>query len=136
MDNDKVIEYQLLRQSLDEGIRAIEDLSRRKQDYEMTLKALEDISPGKDIVVPLGPGVYIEATVKDSKPLVSVGDNIHVSKDFEATKSLVKNQIKLYEQMAKDVESQVNQIAQKLQAVEKELQKILREQKSKKKHEK
>ena len=74
---------EVMRMSLDDSLRARD-----------TLQAVAVSKPGDDVLVPIGAGTFMHATVsKKKKAIVSVGSRVSVEKDLPAAIEFTKSNI-------------------------------------------
>jgi len=101
-ENQKELQKMYLElQFLDEQMKQIQKqitmLDEQLVELNNTIQALDDFNKtaiGANILVPLSPGVFANAELKDNKELlVNVGSNIVVKKNVDETKELLKKRL-------------------------------------------
>ena len=90
---------------------------------KITLEKLSELETETDMIIPIGGGVFIDATVKkQGKPLVDVGSGIVVEKTYEdaikkideRVEEIEKSQVKL-EEMMQQIQAQATEADAKAQ---------------------
>ncbi|MDD5253616.1 MAG: prefoldin subunit alpha [Candidatus Nanoarchaeia archaeon] len=87
----QTLSYQI--QQLQEQLQIIEN---QFTELSILSSALDEVkeSKGKNSLIPLGPGIFAEAELKDTdKVLVNVGSEIMVRKTIQEAKELIEKQI-------------------------------------------
>jgi len=132
----KYMELQMISSQLKQVQQQVEVLSHQIVELSRVNESLEDISKAKkgtDIMAPLGSGIFIKASLKETKEvLLNVGGEIMVNKNTVDAKTLVSNQI---EEMTKIMENLQNEYAKgatRAQEIQMEMQSMMaKAQKSK-----
>lgn len=80
-------------------------------------------SKGKDILAPVGKGIYLKSTIEEKNLFVNVGAGVVVKKSFEDTKAIIESQIKNFQearmQLTANLEIYKNFLAQTFNTIEK-----------------
>ncbi|NOZ81417.1 MAG: prefoldin subunit alpha [DPANN group archaeon] len=116
-------------QMLDEQIKM---LQKQLETYEaqlveiMNMKtAIEEFSkvrPGTEMLVPIGPGIFVKGSVMDTKNLtISVGAGTAVSKTLDEGKGLLDLQARDVEQARMTVLKETERIIEQARKIEKEI---------------
>ncbi len=91
------LELQLLDEQMKQIQKQITMLDEQLVELNNIILALDDFNKtaiGSNILVPLSPGVFANAELKDNKKLlVNVGSNIVVKKNVNETKDLLKKRL-------------------------------------------
>ena len=100
--------------SLEEQLRAVESAV---VDMGSLIIGLDEIKEGKEILSPIGRGIYVNSKVVSEKLKVDIGGRNFVSKNISETKEIIKNQIGKMEEIKKvlieslnDAEREFNEI--------------------------
>lgn len=134
MDKNKIIEYQLLEQQIQQLDNNLRNIDQNIEDINTILKTLDDfkkLKKGDSILVPVANGIFAEANLKASGKLkVNVGSNIVVDKDVEGTKKMMEEQIKELEKYKAETVQYYETMYQKMQLLQGEM---IKEQEKEKK---
>ncbi|MFW6233548.1 MAG: prefoldin subunit alpha [Nanoarchaeota archaeon] len=93
-------------QSIDNGIQEIEIL-------KSGLDSIKD-STGKEILAPIGRGVFIKAKILSDKLITDIGDRNLVEKDINDTKRISQEQIEKLEELRKELQDKLKEIDNEL----------------------
>lgn len=120
----KYIEFQLLNQHIKKIDQQLAELGQQLTGLLILKDGLGDLkkTTSKDLFVSLGPGVFLEATLKDTeRVLVNVGSNILVKKLAENTKEMISGQIDEMRELIQKIEQEMETEKTQLEALQKEL---------------
>ncbi len=67
-------------------------------------------SEGKEILAPIGKGIFINAKLLSEKLIVDIGCGNFVEKNIPETKKILEGQIKKLEEVKKEIESNLKQL--------------------------
>ncbi|QQG39250.1 MAG: prefoldin subunit alpha [Candidatus Woesearchaeota archaeon] len=88
---------QLAEQQIQGLHEQVEAVQHRVQEFSIltdSLDEFQDVKPGSEILVPLGPGIFAKASLKDNKELLmNVGANIVLKKKLPEVKEDIKKQV-------------------------------------------
>lgn len=122
----KYLEYQLYIkkiQELKEYLEALEAHFLELKKLENSLDEINFYRKGKEILVPLGQGVFFKGKIEDtSNVLVNVGSGVVVERDKDGAKELILKQIEEIEKVIADVRENFSDLVNKANDVEKKLQ--------------
>src|SRR3989338_2355300 len=113
------MQFQMLDQHIKQLQRQLEAVTNQLVELSVTGSSLDEfknLSPGKEIFVPLSSGIFAKASIKDtSELLVNVGANVAFKKDVASTKSLIQSQMeeikKIQKQMIDELEKMTSHAA-------------------------
>jgi prefoldin alpha subunit len=98
MDQNKMMEYQAVSKQLTQIKSHLAQLQKHKDDLEVmkdSLSYLDSVEDGKEIMVPLGSGVFFRSEkVKGNKIIMNVGAGVVVEKTFTEASRVVDDQIR------------------------------------------
>ena len=122
------MEFQMLNNAIKQMEKQSQVLENQLMELVSTNQSLEDIQKvkeGTEILVPLNSGIYVKAELKDSASfIVNIGSSIALSKDVNATRKIIEEQIseigKMRENLAEELQSNVG----KATSIESEMKKI------------
>jgi prefoldin alpha subunit len=123
---EKYTELQLLDQQINQMQQQLNLLENKLIQLNTLSENLEDIGKTKkdsEILAPLGAGIFVKSSIKDSKNiLMNVGSNVVIEKDIPTSKRLVKDQITEVENLLSSLTHEVSQFHLRAQDLRKELQ--------------
>jgi prefoldin alpha subunit len=103
---------------------AIMDYNKAK----ITLEKLSEIESETDMIIPIGGGIFIDATAKkESKPLVDVGSGIVVEKNYEDAIKKIDERIEQIEKSQARLEEMMQQIQAEAAEADEKAQKLMSE---------
>lgn len=124
---EKLLKYQILKNKIEALERRRELLITRILEVENTISTLDEIKvmKEKDIILPLGSGIYISGSLKDIKSMV-----VMISRDVaidmnsdEAKESLEKNR-NILENGLKAIENEMIKLSDELIKLEPEIRNL------------
>ncbi len=92
------IQYELLRQEINNIDAQIRELQLKHKDLEMTREGIDNLKgkEGSEILVPVGSGLYVKSKLLDSgKCLVNIGAGIVMEKPIEEAVKLIDKQMEM-----------------------------------------
>lgn len=131
MRQEKILEYKLLFQQLQQLQQNIHAVGQHLEDLKKIQENIETISStssGTETLVPLGSGIFLKAQVKDTTRLImNVGASICVEKTpLEAVEAVSKQLIEM-EQLFGQLEEEAERTAEQIQYFKKEMGSLERE---------
>lgn len=118
------MEYQMLQQQVQQIQQSIKTTADQLIEIEYMKSSLEEFSsaePGKDMLCPIGSGIFVKASVKDNQSFfVNVGDNVVARKDLTQVKELLDSQLKAIEETRAKLMENFNLLASRMQGLEHE----------------
>ncbi len=108
-------------QHLQQQLQAVEE---GLVDMGLLNSGLDEISKavGKDILAPLGRGIFVEAKLLSDKLTVDIGSRNFVKKSVPETKEIIKGQIQKLDEIKKELNSKVEEINDELTKAISEIQ--------------
>jgi prefoldin alpha subunit len=117
-----VVELQLLENALDTlqtRVGLVNASINELQQANATLEGLKTEQKGSTILVPLGGGAYMKATIEDEKRLiVGIGADVAAEKTVNATQEDVGSRILELEKARNALQQQVEQTYARMEAVQ------------------
>ena len=96
---------------------------------KITLEKLSELDTETDMIIPIGGGVFIDATAKkQSKPLIDVGSGIVVEKNYEDAIKKIEERIAEIEKSQTKLEEIMQQIEKEAAEADARAQKLMGEQ--------
>ena len=113
-------------QHLQQQLQAVEE---SLVDIGLLSAGLDEISgsAGRDILAPLGRGIFVEAKILSDKLTVDIGSKNLVKKSVSETKKIIDEQIKKLEEIKKELNDKIEEIGEELTKAISEIQKVSEE---------
>ena len=122
------MEFQMLNNAIKQMEKQSQVLENQLMELFSTNQSLEEmkkIKTGTEILVPLSSGIYVKAELKESSNfIVNVGSSIALSKDLNATKKIIEEQILEIRNLQKNLVEELQENVNKAAQIENEMQKI------------
>ncbi|MEM5799404.1 MAG: prefoldin subunit alpha [Candidatus Aenigmatarchaeota archaeon] len=116
---EKISRYQLLSDKLRMLNSRRQILISKIVELEMSLQSLEEIKDKKDILVPLGGGVFTNASITNAKKtLVTLSRDIAIEMETEKAKEIIEKNKKTLEEALNMVETEMINIQDELVKLE------------------
>lgn len=115
------VEYELMRQEVAEIDRQIQELQLKQVEMLAIRQGIDAIKDGrsKDMLVPLGIGVYINSQLTNKQTvLINVGAGVVVEKNFDEAAKLIDLQIESVNGMITDLDSHAEQFVNQMHEIE------------------
>ena len=95
----------------------IEDINSRIQEFEDLKQSLGNLEEqeGKEVLAPVGRGIFFKSKLKDKKLFVNVGSNIVLRKTPKDAAKIVDNQVKEMENLRENLFSEMQKINMQMQ---------------------
>lgn len=102
--------------NLNYQLQAIEEAIREMNSIDKGLDEIKN-SKGKEILAPLGRGVFVETILKSNKILMDVGGKNFVKKTPDETREIIKKQIKKLGEVKKEIGDNLENLEGELRAI-------------------
>ena len=124
-NQEKVLEFYSLNQKVKQIQEQLELLRDHLQELMVLEGSIKELNEGKkQVFMPLGGGVFVEAEAKDtSKLLVNVGSNVLVKKTPKDANELVQGQQKEIFQAIISLDSELKESIKELRILQEEISK-------------
>lgn len=123
----KIIEFQLLSQQIQQGQQQLNLISQQLNEIRAlsgNIAGISDVRQNCDMYHNLGVGVYIKSKLEAVKKLlINVGSNVCVQKSPEETIKIISRQIEELENFLQNMERQLQNIAERAEALREEIAK-------------
>ena len=130
---NKLIEYQMLRQEIENVSNVIQNLETRKEEYDMIIESLSKIKEQKkDVLLPLASGVFLKADITGDGVLVNVGSNVICKKSFEESILYLSSQLDDLTNTQEQLVDELNLVGEKIHQLEHEIEDAQRQASKKK----
>lgn len=100
-------QIQLVQQQLQSVEQAIQDITLLSLGFD-------EIKKDKEIMAPLGRGIFAKAKLISEDLTVDIGEGKYVKKSIKDTKELIQEQVKKLEQVKKELNLELENINQEL----------------------
>lgn len=101
---------------LEEQMQKLEQQLQELANVKETVEEISNVEAGKDLLIPLGAGVFIRAKVKETdKVVMNVGSSVVVEKDIRDASQLVSNQLIALEEVKEKMTAELANLQQTLQ---------------------
>jgi len=112
--DERYFEYQMLVNQIKQIQQQVEVLTQHLLELSGIKEGLNEVSIselGKELLVPLGPGVFIKSSLKDNKEaIMRVGAGVAVDKDVDDVKIVVDKQIAEVKRLMVDMENELSKM--------------------------
>lgn len=105
-----------------EKIQAIDNQISELESLKLSLTKMEK-SKGREMLAPLGRGIFIKTEIKDEKLFVNVGNKTIVKKTPKETEEIIESQIKEMQEVKHHLMHNIQEINHQLQSLVEEAQK-------------
>jgi len=105
-----------------EKIQAIDNQISELENLKISLRKM-DKSKGKEMLAPLGRGIFAKTEIKDERLFVNVGSKIIVKKTGKETEEIIEEQIKQMEEVKHHLMHNIQEINRQLSHLIEEAQK-------------
>ncbi|MBW2974868.1 prefoldin subunit alpha [Candidatus Woesearchaeota archaeon] len=126
---EKYMEMKMAEEQIKEMQKQVQLVEQQLIELMSTIQSLEEFKKtgsGTEILVPLSPGIFAKAELKNNREfLVNVGSNVVVVKDIESTKKLMEKQVEETKALHTRVASQMQHISMYASGLEKELRELI-----------
>lgn len=125
MKEELLMQLSMLEQQANEQaekIQAIDNQINELESLKLSLRKMEK-SKGKEMLAPLGRGIFLKTEVKDEKVFVNVGSKTLVKKTFKEAEEIVDAQIGEMERIKAGLLGNIEEINQRLSGLVEEAQK-------------
>jgi len=122
--NEMVQQSKILEAYMNDILTKESTLSRLFTEAHLASEAIQELSSTnqEESLVPIGIGVYLKVTVPQVKNLfVNVGSGVTIEKPKDKTKDYVETKIKEFELALKQLQSQKEQIAIRMNQLQEEI---------------
>jgi len=106
---NKLSSYEQQLNQLRQQFRAVDEGMVELSSLDHGLDEVED-SEGKDILAPVGRGIFVNAKLTSKDLIVDVGDKILVRKSIPETKEIIKNQLERLGDLKKELEEKMDEV--------------------------
>jgi prefoldin alpha subunit len=127
MLKQKAFEFEVLKERAGTLEEQILNLEFKKNELKIVSESLDEIKEkkGKDILVPLGSGVFLRGNlVDDKKVLVNVGSNVVIEKNIDEAKEIINAQIEEIEKVQTEARDEFSKYLVAMQQIQEEFEKL------------
>jgi len=109
MFDQQIRQMQQQIKAVDDGIVELESLNIDLDDMKN--------SEGKEILAPIGRGIFAKAKLVSEEFLVDVGDRNFVKKSVDETKVMIKKQVEKLQEIRKELDVGLEQLSKEIEKV-------------------
>ena len=128
----KMMEYQMLEENFKQMNQQRELFAAKMMELEQTRQVVEEMKKtkdGEDVLIPLGSGMFLPGKInKKEKIIIGIGADIVVEKDSEGVNKIIEERKLILENGMENLQNNMLQIAQQIQKIQVEAQKMMPEQ--------
>lgn len=122
-------QYQSQAESIAQQMNMVQLTIRDVDTALVTIEALKDQPAGKEIMVPIGFGTMVKATLTDtSKVVIGIGAGVSVEKKLEDAKALLEKRKEELTKYHERLNNTIAKLAQEMQNIQKLVQRHIRSQ--------
>jgi len=128
----KLVLYQLLQKQLEEFKRQGMLLQSKFTEFESTRLALEDLDKSKnekDILIPLGSGIFINGRTKQEDLIIDVGAGVMTRKPLSEASRIINEKKKEIETLSDNLQQNVMGVVAKINEIGEDLQRTMAQSK-------
>lgn len=126
---EKYVEFQLLERQIKQIQAQIEQLESKMNELaylQQSLVEMKDVAVGREIFVPIGAGIFLNAELKDNKDvLVNVGDGVVVKKSFESAAEILEKHVTDLRIMGEERVQKLAELSASASRIEQELSGVM-----------
>lgn len=115
---EKVVEFQLLQQQLEQMQKYLEEIEMKLLEFHKTKESLSEVSSiksGSESFIPLAQGIFARGKLDDTSTLlVNVGADIAVTKTVPQVKELIDRQVAELSEVKEQLNGNVLQLTSRL----------------------
>jgi len=123
----KALEFNVLDarlKELEQNLALLEKQISELQSCTFAIDEFKNSKQGKEVLVPLSPGVFVEGKLKDNKQLlVDIGAKILCKKDADEAKKIIENKINQAIEIHQRLVAEINATSQTLNQLAQEISK-------------
>ena len=115
-DQELIMKFGMFEQQIKQTHQQLQAVEQAILDVNSILVGLDELkgSEGKEILAPIGRGIFLKTKLISEDLLVDVGEKNFVTKDIGSTKKIIGEQIEKLEQAREELENSLNEINQAL----------------------
>ena len=129
---EKYMEFQLLERQMKQVQAQIEQLESQLNDVmilQQSLHELKSVNVGKEVLVPIGAGIFLNAELKNNQDvLVNVGSGIVVKKSIDGANELLGHQVREMQALEEERAKKLSELSEKAASIEQELTLLVEEE--------
>ena len=115
---EKVMEFQLLQQQLEQMQKYLEEIELKLLEFHKTKESLSEMAslkPGSEAFIPLAQGIFAQGNINETSTLlVNVGADIAVTKTIPQVKELIDRQVSELSEVKEQLDGNVIQLTHRL----------------------
>ncbi len=120
MENQEILfKLSMMEQQIRQLQEQIQAVESSLIDIDYLKNSLDELkgSTEKEILSPIGKGIFIKSKVLSEELILDVGDRKFVKKDIEGTKDMLGKQIKKLEEIKLELESNLDKLGEEVNKI-------------------
>lgn len=114
MHKDLQFKFQMFEQQIQMIYQQLQSVEQAMQDISELSIGLDEIKKDKEIMAPLGRGIFVKAKTISEDLLVDIGEKNYVKKTIQETKDLIQEQVEKLEKVKEELNCGLEKINQEL----------------------
>ena len=127
---EKYTELQIIAAGLKELQKNIQAIDEQVMEVVSVVQALNDlkkVKAGTQALVPISPGIFVNAELKDNDELlINVGANVTVKKSVEETKQMLDSRMVELKNQKQEFLKELEELGTRAQELEEELEALMK----------
>lgn len=124
---ERLMEYEMLKEEAKKLEQELQALEARREELEIVSLSIGELKgqKNKEILIPVGSGVFVKGTVTDDKKiLLNVGSNVVLPKSLDEAKEIINSQIIEMENAKIQISTELQKFITYIQKISPEIQKL------------
>jgi prefoldin alpha subunit len=109
--------FSILQQKANQIQEQIQQINSQIEEFEGLKRSVGDVKEGREVLSPLGRGLFFKSDVKDKKLFVSIGSGIVVKRNPEKAGEIIDKQIGNMKDVKKDLVEEIEGINSQFQEI-------------------
>ncbi len=111
-----MMKFQMFEQQIEHLNQQMEAVEQGIMEMNSLGISLDEIKgkKGKEILAPIGRGIFVNAKLESEELLVDVGEKTFVKKSVEETKEIIESQVKKLEEVKEELTNELKKIDKEL----------------------
>ena len=114
IDNEMIYKFQMMEQQIISIQQQLNSIEQALVDMQSLKIGLNDIKKDKEILAPIGKGIFTEEKLISEKLTIDIGGKNYVKKNIKDTQDLIDEQIKKLEGVKEDLNKELEKINQEI----------------------
>lgn len=112
LDQETIQKFQVYEQQIQHIQQQMQAIENGIKDVEILKSGLDSLkgAKGKEILAPIGRGVFVQAKILSEDLITDIGDRNLVKKDIKDTKRISQEQIEKLEEIKQELQNKLKEI--------------------------